>query len=167
MQEHRVGVVGADDHQIRCAPSRHDVGQLDVAGLRHRAGIERRDLGHVLVGGADEPGGVGGVGHQHAVAVHAVAGEPARVVVEVRADRADQHRVSAEHADGEGDVSRDAAAVDDQVVHQEAQRDLLQVFGQQLFGEPARKLHEMVGRDRSGYRDGHEAVTLQFINLSR
>ena len=157
VQEHRVGVVGADDHQIRCAPSRYDIGQLDVAGLRHRTGVEGRDLGHVLVRGADESGGVGGVRHQHAVAVHAVAGEPAPVVVEVLAYRADERRVPAEDADGVGHVSRDAAAVDDQIVHQEAQRHLLQVFGQQLLGELARKPHEMVGRDRSGYRDGHEA----------
>ena len=120
VQEHRVGVVGADDHQIRCAPSRHDIGQLDVTSLRHRTGIERRDLGHVLVCGADESGRVGGVRHQHAVAVHAVAGEPAPVVVEVLPDGADQRRVSAEDADGVGHVSRDAAAVDHQIVHQEA-----------------------------------------------
>ena len=37
VQEHRVGVVGADDHQFRCAGSRYDVGELDVAGLRHGA----------------------------------------------------------------------------------------------------------------------------------
>ena len=80
-----------------------------------------RDLGHILVGGADEPRGVRAVRHQHVVAVHAVRGEPLPVVVEVRADRTHQRRVSAEHAHREGHVARDAAAVHDEVVDEEAQ----------------------------------------------
>ena len=143
-----------------------DVGQLDVAGLRHRAGIERRDLSHVLVGGADEPGRVGGVRDQHAVAVDAVRGEPA--AGSRRSPCRPRRPASASPPstpDGEGHVARDAAAMDDQIVDEEAQRHLLQMVGQQLLGEPARETHQMVGRDRSGHRNGHEVSP--FISLTR
>ena len=119
-------------------------------------GIERGDLGHGLIGRADEPRRVRRVGDEDAVAVHAVRRQPLPVVVEVIAGGADQRNVTAEHADRERHVARHAAAVDHQIVDQEAQRNLLQVIGQQLLGKPTRKPHEMVGRNRSGHRNGHE-----------
>ena len=67
------------------------------------------------------------------------ATQPFAVVVEVLADGADQRGVAAEHADGVGHVAGHAAAVDHQIVDQEAQRHLLQMLGQQLFGEPPGK----------------------------
>jgi hypothetical protein len=73
-----------------------------------------------------------------------------------------QSHVPAEHPDGEGDVSGHSAAVDHQVVDQEAQRYLLQVFGQQVFGEPTRKPHQIVRGNRTGHRDRHEIPPLQF-----
>ena len=80
-------------------------------------------------------------------AVHADGLEPAAVVVEVLSDGTDQRDVAAENADREGHVACDAAAMDDQIVDQEAQRHLLQVIGQKLFGEFAGKPHQMVGRN--------------------
>ena len=130
MHHHGVGVVGADDDQLRLADGRHHVGELDVAGLRHGTGVERRDLGHVEVGGADETRGVRGFGDQHVVAVDAVGLQPFAVFAEVVAGRTDQRHVAAQHADGERDVSRHAAAVNHQVVDQEAERYLLQMIGQ-------------------------------------
>ena len=162
VQEHRIGVVGADDHQFRCPDAGYDVGKRDVAGLRHRPRIEGRDLRHVVVGGADEPSGVGGVRDEHVVAVHAGGLEPLPVVVEVLAYGAHERDVTAEQADGVRHVACDAAAVHHQIVDQEAQRNLLQVIGQQLLGKPAGKTHEMVGRNGSGHRNGHE--TSPFIN---
>jgi hypothetical protein len=61
VHHHRVGVVGPDDDQVRLADRGHHVSQLDSAGLRHRARVERGDLGHVQVRGADEAGGVRGL----------------------------------------------------------------------------------------------------------
>src|SRR6058998_2235617 len=64
--------------------------------------------------------------------------------------------ITAEHADRERHVACDAAAVDDQIVDEEAQRHLLQMIRQELLREPTWKTHEMVGRNRSGHRNGHE-----------
>ena len=61
------------------------------------------------------------------VAVDAVRLQPLAVVAEVVAGRADQSHITTQHADGEGDVSGHPAAMDHQVVDQEAQRHLLQV----------------------------------------
>jgi hypothetical protein len=139
----------------RAAAAVDHVGELDVARLAHRARVERRQLCHVVVGGADEPRGVGGVGDQHAVAVDAVAGEPFAVLAEVLADGADQGGRTAQDADRVGHVARHATAVDHQIVDQEAQRHLLQVFGQQLLGEPPGKAHQVVGRNGSGHGNRH------------
>jgi len=82
--------------------------------------------------------------------------QPPPVVVEVRTRGAHQCNVTAEHTDRECHVARHAAAVDHQIVDQEAQRNLLQVIGQELLRKPTRKPHEMVGRNRTGHRNGHE-----------
>ncbi len=145
---------------------RHDVGELDVAGLRHGARIERGDLGHVHVGGADEACGVRGLGDQHVVAVDAVGLQPFAVVAEVVAGRTDQCHVAAQHADGEGDVSRHAAAMNHQVVDQETERHLLQMIGQQVLGKPAGKPHQVVGRNRTCHRDRHEILHPSLVRLS-
>ena len=83
------------------------------------------------------------------------------VVVEVVAGRADQRHVTAEHADGEGDVARHAAAMNHQVVDQEAERYLLQMLGQQVLGKSAGKPHQIVGRNRTCHRDRHEISALR------
>ena len=64
--------------------------------------------------------------------------------------------VATEYADRVRHVACHATAVDDQIVDQETQRHLLQMIGQKLLGEPTRKTHEMVGRNRPGHRNGHE-----------
>ncbi len=163
--EHRLGVVGTDDHKIGCTRARNDVGQLDVTGLRHSSRVERGDLGHVLVCGADKPGRVGRLRDEHAVTVHTVAGEPLPILIEIRANRPHQHRAAAQHAHGESHVSRDTSAMHDEVVNEETQRHLLQMVGEELLGEPTRKTHQMIGCDRSGHRNGHRS--LPFIFQSR
>ena len=86
--------------------------------------------------------------------------QPFAIVAEVVAGRADQRDVTAQHADGVGDVARHTAAMNHQVVDQEAERYLLQMIGQQLLGEPAGKPHQIVGRNRTCHRDRHENSTL-------
>jgi hypothetical protein len=81
--------------------------------------------------------------------------EPAAVLGEVRADRADQQRPLAQAAQPEGDVGGDATAADVQGVHQERQRDLVQLVRHELLDEPAREGHQVVGRDRSGHGNAH------------
>ena len=147
VQEHRLGVVCADDHQFRCADPLHDVSQGDVARLGHGTGIEGRDLCHGLVGRAHESRGVRSLGDEHAVCVHAYRLEPCAVVVEVPAHSADQCDIPAQNADCEGHVARDAAAMHDQIVDQETQRHLLKMLGQKLFGEFPGEPHQMVGRN--------------------
>jgi hypothetical protein len=153
--QHGVRVVRADEHQVEAADLLRDGRQLDLAGLGHRAGVERRDLAHVVVGGADEPRGVGGLGDVHARAVDAVALEPGLVVTEVVADSADQHGGCAQYGHAERDVRADTAATNHQVVDQEAQGDAMQLLGHELLCEPPREVHEMVGRDASGDGYGH------------
>jgi hypothetical protein len=154
--QHRVRVVRADQHQVEAADALRDRPQLDEPGLRHGARVERRDLAHVVVGRAHEPGGVRGLGHVHAGAVHAVALEPGAVVTEVLADRTDQDRGTAEHGHAERDVRTDPTAPDHEVVDEEAQGDPVQLFRDELLGEPPREVHEVVGRDASGDGYGHE-----------
>ena len=91
----------------------------------------------------------------HESTVHAVAFEPGAVLVEVGADRAHQHRGTAQLTHAERDVRCHAAAAHNQIVHEEGQRHLVQLIGEQLFGEPARKVHEVVGSDRTRNKDGH------------
>jgi hypothetical protein len=95
------------------------------------------------------------------VAVDAVALQPVAVVAEVVARRADHRDVTTQHADGVGDVSGHPAAVNHQVVDEKAERYLLQVLGQQLFGKSAGKPHQVVGRNRTGHRDRHEISILR------
>ena len=56
--DHRGRVVGADHHQVGAGRVPRAGASSIIAGLAHRAGVERRDLAHLLVGRADEAGGV-------------------------------------------------------------------------------------------------------------
>ena len=75
--------------------------------------------------------------------------------VEVGADAADQHRTVPEAPHPEGDVGSHTAALDDQLLDQEAQRDMGQMLGQQLLGELTLELHQMIGGDRAGHGVRH------------
>jgi hypothetical protein len=61
----------------------------------------------------------------------------------------------AEHAERVRDVAGDAAALDDEVVDQEGQRDAVDLVGEELGCEPARKMHQVVGRDGPRHGDRH------------
>ena len=54
-----------------------------------------------------------------------------------------------------GDVPADTAAADDEVLDEEAQREVFELVGEQLLGELARELHQMVGRQRPAHRNSH------------
>ena len=101
-----------------------------------------------------------GVGHLDRVAVDAVPLEPAAVVGEVLADGTDEHRPLTEVGHAEGDVRRDPAAADLELVREEAHRDLVELVDDERVGEATREGHEVVGGDGSGDGDGHRA-TLQ------
>ncbi|BCB84003.1 hypothetical protein Psuf_013160 [Phytohabitans suffuscus] len=156
--DHRVRVVGADQHEVEAADALGDRRQLDVAGLAHRAGVERGDLAQVVVGGADEAGGVRHLADVHRLAVDAVPLQPRAVVGEVGTHRAQEQRAQAELGHAERDVGGDATSPHDQVVDQERQGDLVQLIGDELVGEPTGETHEMVGGDRAGNGDLHGAL---------
>jgi hypothetical protein len=154
--QHRGRVVRADHDEVEAAEPVGRGQQLDVAGLAHRAGVERGDLAHILVGGADEAGGVRELGDVHRPGVDVVPVEPAaEVEIEISPDGADEGRTQAQQSHAEGDVRGDAATPDHEVVHQERQRHLVQLVGQQLFGESTREVHQMVGGDRTRDGDPH------------
>ena len=152
---HGLGIVRRDDHQVQAADPVGDRLELDLSRLGHGAGVEGADLGVVGVGGADEPGGVLGLGDVDRPGQHPVPIEPGPVLAEVLPDRADQQRVEAERRQPEADVGRDAAALDLQVLDQEAERDLVQVLDHQRLGEATREGHQVVHRDGAGDGDLH------------
>ena len=116
-------------------PTRSAIGSSSMSrASRHRPGVEGRDLGHVLVGGADEAGGVLGLGDVHGLAVHAVALQPAAVVGEVLTDRPHEDRALPEVGHAEGDVGGHPAAADLEVVREEGQRDLVELLDDEGVG---------------------------------
>lgn len=158
--EHRLRVVRADGDQVQAAHPVGDGLQLDEAGLAHRARVEGADLVVVGVGGADEAGGVQGLGDTDRVGVDAVPVEPGPVLVEVRAGRADQDRTGAELTHAEGDVRGYAAPAYVQLVDQEGERDRVQLVRDELVREAAGEGHEVVGGDGAGDCDAHGVDSL-------
>ena len=151
--QHRLGVVGADDDEVEPAdPSAMGL-ELDRPGLAHRPRIERGDLRHVLVGGADEAGCVLGLRDVHRGAVHAVALQPAAVVGEVLAHGPDEDRTLPEVGHAERDVGGDPAAADLEVLGEEGERDLVELLDDEGVAEAALEGHQVVGGDGSG--DGY------------
>ena len=84
-----------------------------------------------------------------------MAGEPFAVVLEVASDGPDEHGPQAEAAEAEGDVGGDAALADVQFVDQEGERHVVERVRHELFGEPAREVHQMVGGDGTCDRCAH------------
>ncbi len=153
--QHRLGVVGADEHEVE-VPLGVDRAELDHPGLGHRPGVEGGDLGHRVVGGADEARGVPRLRDVHVVGDDAVAGQPAAVVGEVLARGADEDRPRAEHRHPEADVARDTAAADLEGVGEEAHRDLVELLDDEGVREGTPEGHEVVGRDGPGDGDLHD-----------
>ena len=153
--EHGLGVVRADEDEVEPADALGDRAQLDEPRVGHRAGVERRDLGHVVVGRADEPRRVPRVADVDRLAVHPVALQPGPVVGEVLAHRAHEDRPLAEVRHAERDVGRHAAAPDLQLVREEGERDLVELLDDERVAEAAPEGHEMVGRNGPGDRDLH------------
>ena len=91
MPQHCLRVVRADHHEVEPADPVGHRPELDVACFAHRAGVERRDLGVVIVGRANEAGGVPDLGRVNARTVDTVALEPRAVVGEVLTYRTYQH----------------------------------------------------------------------------
>ena len=151
------GSFGQIDDEIEPTdPGRHRR-QLDLARLAHGAGIERRDLAHVQVGGAQEARGVRELADVHALGVDPGPLEPGAVIAEVVSDRADQQRPQAERPHAERDVGGDPAPAHLQLVDQERQRQPLELITDELVGETAREGHQMVGGDRSRHGNTHDA----------
>jgi hypothetical protein len=96
--------------------------------------------------------------HTHRHGVDTVAVQPGPVVREVLPDRADQQRLQAEHTHPEGDVRGHSPAPYIQILDEERDRQMGELVGQQLLGEPTRVGHQVVGGDGSGDRDAHGAT---------
>ena len=86
---------------------------------------------------------------------HPVPGQPAAVVGEVLARRADEDRPRAEHGHAEADVAGDPPAADLEGVGEEAHRDLVELLDDEGVREAAPEGHEVVGRDGPGDGDLH------------
>src|ERR1035441_85292 len=150
-----VRISGPDKDQVDPALVGHHGRDVGFAVLAHRARVERADLVPVLVGGADEASRVVQQRLPYRRRAHPVVLQPAPVVLEVGPDRADKQRAQAEQTEPEGDVGRDPAPPDGQVVDEKRQRDLIQLVGDELIGELAGKRHQVVGRDRTCDRYAH------------
>jgi hypothetical protein len=148
---HGAGIVGRHDRQIAVA----DAAERELAGVGHRARVERRDLVVVLVGAAEE-GRRELAGHLHDVrGVDAGRLEPAPIFAEVLAGRRHEKGALAEQGQGVRDVRRAAAAPLVHRVHEEAQADAVDVLRQQVLGEPAGKRHQVIEGNRSGNNESH------------
>ncbi len=140
----------------RSRPHRSWIGpELDHPGLGHRTRVEGRDLGHVVIGRADEAGGVLGLRDVHVVGDDPVPGQPAAVVGKVLARRADEIGRAPRAAIPKADVARDPSASDLQAVREEAHGDLVELLDDEGVGEAAPEGHQVVGRDGSGDGDLH------------
>ena len=117
--------------------------------------MRRADLVLLGVGGAHEARGVLGVGDQDGVAIDAVPLQPAAVVDEVLPHRADQDGPHPQVGHAEGDIGRDPAPPDLEVVREEGQGDLVQLLDDQGVGEPAIESHQVVTGDGAGHEDLH------------
>jgi hypothetical protein len=154
--QHRLRVVRADEDDVGLAHPVDDRTQLDLAGLGHRARVERGDLVLLGVGGAHEARGVPRLGHVDAGGVDVVALQPGLVVGEVGSDRPDEHRAQAQAPHAEGDVGGDPSPPDLEVLDEEGQGDLVELVRHERVGEPPRERHEVIGRDGTSDEDGHD-----------
>ena len=136
------------------------VAKRQLAGVGHRAGVERRDLVVVGVGAAEErrrelPGHV-----LHERRVDARRLEPAPVVVEILTGRRHQRGPLAEQRQRVGDVRRAAAAALVHRVDEKTQAHPRHVLRQEVLGELPGKRHQVVEGDRAGDDDGHDSVVV-------
>ena len=161
---HRLRVVGADHHEVELAdPVRHGA-ELDVAGLRHRARVERRDLVVGRVGRADEAGGVLELGPVHALRCRRrAARSQASYSAKSLPTAPTRTGCEAQQAQPVGDVRARAAPVLHEVVDEEGQRDVLHLPLDELLDELPREGHQVVGGDGAGDGDGHGALPLEWI----
>ena len=60
----------------------------------------------------------------------------------------------------------DSTALDDEVVDQEGQRDTVDLVGEELVCEPARKVRQMVGRDGPRHGDRHVKSAYRVMNAT-
>ena len=81
--------------------------------------------------------------------------QPRPVLGEVTADGPDQQGRAAEDTEPEADVGGRSTPLDRQRIHEEGQRHPIELVDDQLVGEAAGKVHQVVGRDRPGHGDGH------------
>jgi len=153
---HSLRIVRPDQHHIRAPDLIDDGFQLDVARFGHGTGIERRDLVLLGVRRAHEPCRVVRVRHVHTARIDAMTLQPRLVVGEVRTDGTDEYRAETQAPHTEGDVGRDATSSDLQFLHEERQRDFVDLVGHQRVRELPGEAHQVVGCNGSGDQNGHE-----------
>jgi hypothetical protein len=159
--QHGLGVVGGDHHEVEVRDAPHRRFELHLLRLGHRTCVEGGDLVLIDVRRAHEARGPARLAGPHRHGVDAVRPQPAAVVGEVDTGRAHKHGFEAEPAEGEGDVGGDTSPADLQVVGEEGQRDLVELFGDQLLGKASGIDHQMVDGDGSGDGDAHVVVLLE------
>jgi hypothetical protein len=89
-----------------------------------------------------------------------VPGQPGVVLREVGPDRADEDGPEAQQAQPVRHVGAGSAAVLDEVVHQEGERDVLHLALDELLDELPGEGHQVVGGDGAGDDDGHGTLPL-------
>ena len=152
MLEHRALAVRRHDRELE---RRADVLHTRLVRARHRALVERPDLAVLAVGGDEALRRAHVFEHDDAIAPDPVAIEPRGVRAEVGADRGEDQRIGAEHAQVIGDVGGDAAEVC--IEARDVERDVQRVhlIRQDVVREAVRKHHDVIERDGAGHQDGH------------
>ena len=128
---HSLRIVRPDQHHIRTPDLIDDGLQLDVARFGHGPRIKRRDLVLLGVRRAHESRRVVRVRHVHTARIDPVSLQPRLVVGEVRTDGTDEYRAETQAPHTEGDVGRDATSSNLQFLHEERQRNFVDLVGHQ------------------------------------
>ena len=155
--EHRLGVVGADQHQVEPADPVGDRLELDQPGLAHRAGVEGARSGCGRRRWCRRSGRCAGPRRCGPRRCPRRAGPARRGTRRSRRPR---------RRPGSGAVpsrpmpkqmlGADPATADVERVDQEGERDRVQLVGDQLVGETAGEGHQVVGGDGAGDCDTHD-----------
>ena len=140
MLNHAAAAVGGDDADGDAARVRH---AIDVRVL-HRAGMKRRDLIVVPVGGDEGLGGVLGLDDLDVIARHAGFNHPLRIGIEVPPRGRHRKGRITEQAQVVGDVARTAAEFAPELGHEKGDIQHMDLVGQDVRGKAIGEHHDGV-----------------------
>ena len=133
--KHSLRIVGTDDDDIGIGQAL--VGEGEIAGVAHGAGVEVGDLVLLFVGTNKETRGEFVGDFDDMFGVDSVLVQPGPIIAEVLTYSAKEDGVAAKKFERVGDVCGRSSALANHVFYQETDAQAGQFFGNNLVGEPA------------------------------